>query len=77
MLVNPSKGFLMVFATFLISYFLFFTRPVCAQTANAPIPAQNEPGDKTYTRNLLSGVFAFVSSIGILVLICMPGRKNS
>lgn len=77
MLVNPAKGFLMVTATLLLSFLLFFTTPIYAQSPAVPVPSQSEPGDRNYTRNLFSGVFAFVSSVGILVLICMPSRKNS
>lgn len=77
MLANPAKRFLMVIATLLLSFLLFSSAPIYAQPPTAPVPLQSEPGDRTYTRNLFSGVFAFVSSVGILVLICMPSRKNS
>jgi hypothetical protein len=77
MLANPAKRFLMVMATLLLSFLLFSSTQIFAQPPAAPVPSQSEPGDRTYTRNLFSGVFAFVSSVGILVLICMPSRKNS
>jgi hypothetical protein len=77
MLANPSKRFRLVLGTFLLLLFLFCTSSSYAQVPNASNPSQFEPGDKTYTRNLFSGVFAFVSSVGILVLICMPSRKIS
>ena len=60
---------------FTSSFLLFSSTPIYAQPPTVPL--QSEPGDRTYTRNLFSGVFAFVSSVGILVLICMPSRKNS
>ena len=75
MLANPATRFLMVIATLLLSFLLFSSTPIYAQPPTVPL--QSEPGDRTYTRNLFSGVFAFVSSVGILVLICMPSRKNS
>jgi len=77
MLVNPSKKLSMVIRILLLSFFLFCNSSIYAQVPNTPTSSEFEPGDKTYTRNLFSGVFAFVSSVGILVLICMPSRKNS
>lgn len=77
MLANQARGLHMVAAPLLLSFLLFSTTPIYAQPPAAPVPSQSEPGDRTYTRNLFSGVFAFVSSVGILVLICMPSRKNS
>lgn len=77
MLVNPSIRFRLVLGVFLLSFFLFCTSSIYAQVPNSSNSSQLEPGDKTYTRNLFSGVFAFVSSVGILVLICMPSRKIS
>ena len=56
---------------------MLFSSSIYAQAPNAPGPLPGEPGDKVYTRNLFSGVFAFISTVGVLVVICMPSRKSS
>ena len=56
---------------------MLFSSSIYAQAPNAPGPLPGEPGDKAYTRNLFSGVFAFISTVGVLVVICMPSRKIS
>lgn len=76
MLVDPLKGFSLAGRTLLFSLLLLFSSSIYAQAPNAPGPLPGEPGDKTYTRNLFSGVFAFISTVGVLVVICMPSRKN-
>ncbi len=77
MLVDSLKGFPFVVRILLFSILILFSSSVYAQTPNAAGPLPGEPGDKTYTRNLFSGVFAFISTVGVLVVICMPSRKNS
>jgi len=77
MQVNALKGFPLVGMTLLFSLFLIFSSSIYAQTPNASGPLPGEPGDKAYTRNLFSGVFAFISTVGVLVVICMPSRKIS
>lgn len=77
MLVNSKNRLSLVIRMLLLSFFLFCNSSTYAQVPNTSAPSEFEPGDKTYTRNLFSGVFAFVSSVGILVLICMPSRKSS
>ncbi len=68
----------MFLRTVLLVAALFFSANLYAQNnnANPPTPAQNEVGGKTYTNNLFAGVFAFLSFVGVLVVICMPVRKN-
>lgn len=68
----------MIVRTFLLVAVLFFTANLYAQNNNSspPAPSQNEVGGKTYTNNLFAGVFAFLSFVGVLVVICMPVRKN-
>jgi hypothetical protein len=77
MLVNSLKGFPFVGIVLLFSILVLFSSSIYAQAPNAPGPLPGEPGDKVYTRNLFSGVFAFISTVGVLVVICMPSRKNS
>jgi len=77
MQVDALKGFPLVGMTLLFSLFLIFSSSIYAQTPNASGPLPGEPGDKAYTRNLFSGVFAFISTVGVLVVICMPSRKIS
>ena len=77
MLVDSLKGFLLVGRVLLFSILVLFSSSIYAQAPNAPGPLPGEPGDKAYTRNLFSGVFAFISTVGVLVVICMPSRKNS
>lgn len=77
MLVDSLKGFLIVGRVLLFSILVLFSSSIYAQAPNAPGPLPGEPGDKAYTRNLFSGVFAFISTVGVLVVICMPSRKNS
>ncbi len=77
MLVDSLKGFPFVVRILLFSILIIFYSSFYAQTTNTPGPLPGEPGDKAYTRNLFSGVFAFISTVGVLVVICMPSRKNS
>ena len=77
MLVDSLKGFPFVVRILLFSILMLFSSSIYAQAPNAPGPLPGEPGDKAYTRNLFSGVFAFISTVGVLVVICMPSRKNS
>ena len=77
MLVDSLKGFLIVCRVLLFSILVLFSSSIYAQAPNASGPLPGEPGDKAYTRNLFSGVFAFISTVGVLVVICMPSRKNS
>ena len=77
MLVNSLKGFSLIGRTLLFSLFLIFSSSIYAQAPNTSAPLPGEPGDKAYTRNLFSGVFAFISTVGVLVVICMPTRKSS
>lgn len=77
MLVDSLKGFLIVGRVLLFSILVLFSSSIYAQAPNALGPLPGEPGDKAYTRNLFSGVFAFISTVGVLVVICMPSRKNS
>jgi len=77
MQVDALKGFPLVGMTLLFSLFLIFSSSIYAQTPIASGPLPGEPGDKAYTRNLFSGVFAFISTVGVLVVICMPSRKIS
>ena len=77
MLVNSLKGFPFIGIVLLFSILVLFSSSIYAQAPNAPGPLPGEPGDKVYTRNLFSGVFAFISTVGVLVVICMPSRKNS
>ena len=77
MLVDSLKGFSSVVGILLFSILVLFSSSIYAQGSNAPSPLQGEPGDKAYSRNLFSGVFAFISTVGVLVVICMPSRKSS
>ena len=77
MLVDSLKGFSFVGIILLFSFLVLFSSSIYAQAPNAPGPLPGEPGDKAYTRNLFSGVFAFISTVGVLVVICMPSRKIS
>ena len=77
MLVDLLKWFPFVGRILLFSILVLFSSSIYAQGPNSPGPLPAEPGDKAYTRNLFSGVFAFISTVGVLVVICMPSRKSS
>ncbi|RLS26301.1 MAG: hypothetical protein DWH70_03270 [Planctomycetota bacterium] len=77
MLVDSLKGFPFVGRILLFSILVLFSSSIYAQGPTASSPLPGEPGDKVYTRNLFSGVFAFISTVGVLVVICMPSRKSS
>jgi hypothetical protein len=77
MLVDLLKWFPFVGRILLFSILVLFSSSIYAQGPNSPGPLPGEPGDKAYTRNLFSGVFAFISTVGVLVVICMPSRKSS
>ena len=77
MLVDSLKGFPFVGRILLFLILVLFSSSIYGQGPTAPGPLPGEPGDKAYTRNLFSGVFAFISTVGVLVVICMPSRKSS